>query len=82
MRVITTYGVQCLIAGCRGSGAGQQALCPGRGMLHYAYQKLFPTKLTDPAGTTLPFDTELLLLVVDYIIYCIFAVIESCFSYS
>jgi hypothetical protein len=23
--VITAYGVQCLVAGCRGSGAGQQA---------------------------------------------------------
>ena len=23
-----------LVAGCRGSGAGQQAKCPGRGMLH------------------------------------------------
>ena len=26
MCVITTYGVQCLVAGCRGSGAGQQAI--------------------------------------------------------
>jgi hypothetical protein len=34
MRVITAYGVQCLVAGCRGSGAGQQAVRPGRGMLH------------------------------------------------
>jgi hypothetical protein len=32
--VITAYGVQCLVAGCRGSGAGQQAMRPGRGMLH------------------------------------------------
>ena len=34
MCVITAYGVQCLVAGCRGSGAGQQAVRPGRGMLH------------------------------------------------
>ena len=32
--VITAYGVQCLVAGCRGSGARQQAMRPGRGMLH------------------------------------------------
>ena len=32
--VITAYGVQCLVAGCQGSGAGQQAVRPGRGMLH------------------------------------------------
>ena len=36
MRVITAYVVQCLVAGCRGSGTGQQALRPGRGMLHDA----------------------------------------------
>ena len=34
--VITAYGVQCLVAGCRGSGAGQQGVRPGRGMLHDA----------------------------------------------
>jgi hypothetical protein len=34
MCVITAYGVKCLVAGCRGSGADQQAMCPGRGMLH------------------------------------------------
>jgi len=34
MCVITTYGVQCLVAGCRGSGAEQQAMRLGRGMLH------------------------------------------------
>jgi len=34
MCVITTYGAQCLVAGCRGSGAVQQAMRPGRGMLH------------------------------------------------
>ena len=32
--VIIAYGVQCLVAGCRGSGVGQQAMRPGRGMLH------------------------------------------------
>ena len=34
MCVIAAYGVQCLAAGCRGSGAGQQAIRPERGMLH------------------------------------------------
>ena len=34
MCVIVADGVQCLIAGCRGSGAGQQGVRPGRGMLH------------------------------------------------
>ena len=33
MCVITVYGVQCLVAGCRKSGAGQQAMRTGRGML-------------------------------------------------
>ena len=32
--VIIAYGVQCLVAGCRGSGAEQQAMRPERGMLH------------------------------------------------
>ena len=34
MCIITTYDVQCLLAGCRRSGAEQQAMRPGRGMLH------------------------------------------------
>ena len=34
MCVFTAYGVQCLVAGCRGSGAEQLVVCPGRGMLH------------------------------------------------
>ena len=34
MYAIAAYGVQCLVAGCRGSGAGQQGVRPGRGMLH------------------------------------------------
>ena len=34
MCVIVTYGVQCLVVGCRGSGAGEQAVRPGKGMLH------------------------------------------------
>ena len=34
MCVIAACGVQCLVAGCRGSSAGQQAMRPGRGMLH------------------------------------------------
>jgi hypothetical protein len=32
--VVTAYGVQCLVAGCQGSGAEQLAVSPGRGMLH------------------------------------------------
>jgi len=31
MCVIAAYGVQCLVAGCRGSGAGQQAMCQEEG---------------------------------------------------
>jgi hypothetical protein len=50
-------------------------------MYSISYQKLFPAKLIDPAVTTLPSDAELVLLFVEYIICCIFAVIESCFSY-
>ena len=34
MSVIAAYGVQCLVAGCRGPGAGQQGVRPGRRMLH------------------------------------------------
>ena len=34
MCVITADGMQCLVEGCRGSGAGQQAMRPGREMLH------------------------------------------------
>ena len=34
MCVITAYGAQCVVAGGRRSGAGQQAVIPGRGMLH------------------------------------------------
>ena len=33
MCVIAAYGVQCLVAGCQGSGEGQQGVRPGRGML-------------------------------------------------
>jgi len=33
MCVVTAYGVQCLVAGCRGSDKGQKAMRPGRGML-------------------------------------------------
>ena len=35
MCVIVAYGVQCLAAGCRGLGAGQQGVRPGRGMLQH-----------------------------------------------
>jgi hypothetical protein len=34
MCVIAVYGGQCLVVGCRWSGAGQQGVRPGRGMLH------------------------------------------------
>ena len=34
MYAITAYGVQCLTAGCRGSGAGQPGVRPGKGMVH------------------------------------------------
>ena len=34
MYAIAAYGVQCLAVGCRGLGAGQQGVRPGRGMLH------------------------------------------------
>ena len=34
MCVITVYGMQCLFAGCRTSGAGQKAMRPECGMLH------------------------------------------------
>jgi len=34
MCVITAYGVQCLVTVCLGSGAEQQAVSPGRGILH------------------------------------------------
>ena len=40
--VITAYGVQCLVVGCRGSDAGQPAVSPGRGMLHHAALHLTP----------------------------------------
>ena len=32
MYAIAAYGVQCLAAGCRGSGAGQPGVRPERGM--------------------------------------------------
>jgi len=35
MCVITAYGVQRLVAGCRGLDAEQQAMRPGRGMLQH-----------------------------------------------
>ena len=34
MCVITACGVQCLVTGCRESGAGQQTVSPGRVMFH------------------------------------------------
>jgi len=34
MCVIAAYGVQCLVCGCRKSGAGKQGVRPARGTLH------------------------------------------------
>ena len=34
MNVIPAYGVQCLVAGCWVSDAGQQAMRPRSGMMH------------------------------------------------
>ena len=39
MCVIAAYGVQRLVASCRGSGAEQQARRPGRGMLYFVQEK-------------------------------------------
>ena len=47
MCVATAYGVQCFVAGCRGSGAGQQALSPGRGMLRVAVEKKSQLDVTE-----------------------------------
>ena len=44
MRVITAYGVQCVVAGCRGSRAGQQAMLPGRGMLDDSFTRPLPVR--------------------------------------
>ena len=58
--VVTAYGVQCLVTGCRGSGAGQQGVRPGRGMLHdlhsMYYLLLFHTTMvTRTPSVTLPY---------------------------
>ena len=59
MCVIASYGVQCLVAGCRGSGAGQQGVRPGRGMLeekptrwHYGLLHLWYAQHV--SGTSMP----------------------------
>jgi hypothetical protein len=36
MYAIAAFGVRCLAAGCRGSGAGQPGVRPGKGMLQAA----------------------------------------------
>ena len=48
MCVIAAYGVQCLVAGCRGSGAGQQGVRLGRGMLHFVQHPSLPLPLPLP----------------------------------
>ena len=40
MCVIIACGVQCLVASCRGSGAGQQTVRPGRGMVMLISQSI------------------------------------------
>ena len=52
MCVATAYGVQCLVTGCRGSGAGQQAVSPVRGMLQH------PSSWTQPAALHLTPDNQ------------------------
>ena len=49
MCVFAAYGVQCLAAGCRGSGAGQQGVCPERGMLHIVQH---PSSIVRPGPVT------------------------------
>ena len=48
MCVITAYGAQCLVAGCPGSGAGQEAVRPGRGKLHDCRRFSFITQTNAP----------------------------------
>ena len=50
MYAIAAYGAQCLAAGCRGSGAGQQGVRPGRGMLHDMLN-MFRALLCPSSGT-------------------------------
>ena len=58
MCVITAYGVQCLVAGCRGSGAGQQGVRPGRGMLHDSRREVSIFLDTQPASLHLTPDNQ------------------------
>ena len=48
MYAISAYGVQCLVAGCRGSGAGQQGVRPGKGMLQEVQNPSFWTQTLKP----------------------------------
>ena len=51
MCVITAYGVQCLVAGCRRSGAEQQAVSPEEG---YSTLCSIPLLDSQPAACTWP----------------------------
>ena len=56
--VISAYGVQCLVAGCRGSGAGQQGVRTGRGMLHDCSRATSPFLDEHPAALHLTTDNQ------------------------
>ena len=54
MCVIIAYGVQCLVAGCRRSSAEQQAVHPGRGILHDCSRATSLCLDAQPAASTWP----------------------------
>ena len=58
MCVVDAYGVQCLAAGCRGSGAGQQGVRPGREMLHEVQHLDSPRRSLVRTAAKIPLETE------------------------
>ena len=58
MCVIAACGVQCLVAGCQGSGAGQQGVRPGRGMLHKVAGVMHPRCCRWPATSRVHYTTS------------------------